>query len=227
MAGGGVFVTFEGGEGSGKSTQVARLRDRLEEAGLAATILREPGSTGVGETVRALLRRGGLARRVYRELTESPDWSAMTAKAELFLFCAARAQLVEESIRPALRQGMIVVCDRYADSTLAYQGFGRGLDLDEARQANRLATGGLDPDATFLLDVPVGVGLERNRGEAAAVAIGDESAEFLERVRAGYRTLASREPDRWVVLDGMRPPGELAEQVWERVERELSRLTAG
>jgi dTMP kinase len=222
-----VFVTFEGGEGSGKSTQVARLRDQMEEAALPFRIFREPGSTGVGETVRALLRRGGLARRVYQELTDSRDWSATTPLAELFLFCAARAQLVEESIRPALHRGEVVVCDRFTDSTLAYQGFGRGLELADIELANRLATGGLQPDATFLLDVPVRLGLERNRGEAAPVAIGDESLEFLERVRAGYRTLAAQDPARWVVLDGTRPPGELAESVWERVQRELSRLTAG
>jgi dTMP kinase len=200
----GLLITFEGGEGSGKSTQVAHLARRLRTEGWEVVTAREPGGTELGERVRAITR----------------DPAAPLA--ELFLFEAARAQLVTELVRPALAASAIVILDRYADSTLAYQGYGRGLDLGMLRQVNAIATGGLTPDLTFLLDLDVDEGLQRKLGEIGHDAIGREHRAFHERVRAGYLTLAAAEPERWLVLDAALPPDVLAERVWAAVQQRLA-----
>ena len=203
----GLLITFEGGEGSGKTTQARLLAYRLEGRGLAGVLTREPAATEAGGRIWGVIAGGGLE-----------------PLAELLLFLAARAQHVAEVIGPALSQGRIVVCDRFADSTVAYQGYGRGLDRRLIRRLNWVATGGLKPDLTFLLDLPVDVGLAR-QGKAAD-AIGREGREFHERVRRGYLALARRDPGRWVVVDALRPEDEGAEEVWRRVEPLLQRAAA-
>ncbi len=201
------LITFEGGEGSGKSTQARLLAHRLKERSLPVVLTHEPAATEAGRRIWEVIGRGGL-----------------DPLAELFLFLAARAQHVAELIRPALEGGQVVVCDRFADSTVAYQGYGRGLDRRLIDRLNRVATGGLRADLTILLDLPVELGLAR-QGKAPD-AIGREDREFHERVRRGYLEMASREPGRWAFLDSLRTESEVAEDVWRRVEPLLERAAA-
>jgi dTMP kinase len=179
----GHFITFEGGEGSGKSTQIALLRDALAADGRRVLTLREPGGEPVAEAIREVLL-----------FASAP----VTARAELLLFLAARAQLVERVIVPALAEGVLVLCDRYGDSTVVYQGHARGQDVDTVRRLNAIATGGLAPDLTILLDIEPEAGLarqgERNRMEREPLA-------FHRSVRAGYLIEARREPARFAVVD--------------------------
>lgn len=204
----GLFVTFEGGEGSGKSTQVARLAARLRASGLDPLVTREPGGTPVGEGIRALL--------LDHERRPAPLTEAM-------LMVAARAQLAATVLRPALEAGRIVLCDRYGDSTLAYQGGGRGLDHDLLAGWNRAATGGLVPDLTLLFDLPVPLGLGRRHAAAgAANRLDREPQEFHERVRARYLDLAAAEPGRWRVIDANVGVDELESRVWEAVGPRLA-----
>lgn len=204
----GLFVSFEGGEGSGKSTQVARLAARLRSLGHDPLVTREPGGTPVGEGIRALL------------LDHERRPSALT---EALLMVASRAQLAATVIRPALEAGRIVLCDRYGDSTLAYQGGGRGLDGAMLASWNRAATGGLVPVLTLLFDVPSAIGLDRRHAAASAInRLDKEPAEFHDRVRRRYLELAAAEPERWVVLDGSVSTDELEARVWEVVGPRLS-----
>jgi dTMP kinase len=203
----GLFITFEGDEGAGKSTQAQLLAQRLEAAGYAVTLTREPAATEVGRLAWEGIARGGL-----------------DPYTELFLFLAARSDHTARVIAPAMEAGRIVVCDRFADSTVAYQGYGRGLGPRLTQRLNRLATKGIRPDLIFLLDLPVKEGLAR-QGKAGndRDAIGRETVAFHERVRRGYLALAGAEPRRWVVLDARRPLDELAEEVWRRAEPLLKR----
>ena len=204
----GLFVTFEGGEGAGKTTQVARLAARLRERGLEPVLTREPGGTPVAEGVRALLL----------DTQHRP-----TALAEAFLMEAARAELVSGVIRPALASGRVVLCDRYDDSTLAYQGAGRGLDADVLRTLNRAATGGLVPGLTLLFDLDPAVGLARRAGASGATnRLDREPADFHARVRARFLELARAEPGRFVVLDAALTPEALEARIWEAVEPRLA-----
>lgn len=212
----GVFVTLEGGEGAGKSTVARLLMERLRAAELPAIATREPGGTPLGEFIRQLLRKPALARRFYAVLGDESRWTRISPTAELLLFSAARAQHVDSLIAPALAAGTHVICDRYVESTLAYQGYGRGLPRAQLEAAIALATHGLRADLVVLLDVPVEVGLARKRGEVGRDQIGGESRAFHERVRAGYLALAREEPERWLVLDGCRPPAELVDAIWQR-----------
>jgi dTMP kinase len=199
----GLFVTFEGGEGSGKSTQLARLAARLRTSGIEPLVTREPGGTPLAEGVRALLL--------------DPERHPGPA-AEAFLMEAARADLVATTIVPALAAGRVVLCDRYDDSTLAYQGAGRGIDLGLLRAMNRTATGGLTPDLTLLFDLDAELGLARRRETAAAMnRLDREPLDFHRRVRAAYLELAAREPSRIRILDATLPPDRLEERVWEEV----------
>jgi dTMP kinase len=187
-----MFITLEGPDGSGKSSQVAPLAEFLRQHGYPVCTTREPGGTAIGDQVRNILMR--------------MDNTAMHPRTETLLFCSARAQIVEEVIRPALAAGQVVLSDRYADSTLAYQGYGHGNDLDALRSLLNFATGGLKPDLTLLLDVDAETGLQRrqksggewNRMDAYAMA-------FHKRVRQGYLSLAVAEPARWVILDASQP----------------------
>lgn len=203
----GLFVTFEGGEGSGKSTQLAILADRLRAAQITPLVVREPGGTPLAEGIRSLL------------LDPSHAPGAVT---EALLMVAARADLVATLLKPALDSGRVVLCDRYGDSTLAYQGGGRGLDPARLAEWNRLATGGLVPDLTLLFDLPPKVGLARR-----AVATGTpnrldlESEAFHGRVRERYLELAAASPARFVVLDATLEPAALAARVWGAVSERL------
>jgi dTMP kinase len=186
-----VFVTLEGMEGSGKSTQGPRIAAAL---GPDTVLTREPGGTGLGRGIRALLL----------------DPAGVVApEAEVLLYFADRAQHVAELLRPALAAGRAVVSDRYVDTSLAYQGHGRGLPLDALRHVARLATGGLTPDLTLFFDVPIAVGLERIRARGARDRIEAEAEAFHQRARAGYDALMREEPQRWVVVDGVGTPDEV------------------
>ena len=203
----GLFVTFEGGEGSGKSTQVARLAARLRALGIEPLVTREPGGTPVAEGIRAVLL--------------DPERRPV-ALAEAFMMEASRAQLVETVIRPALDAGRVVLCDRYDDSTLAYQGAGRGLDAALLASWNAAATGGLKPALTILFDVPPDVGLERRRGAAGQTnRLDRERVEFHLRVRSRYLELAAAEPGRWVVLDATLSADELESLAWAAISAKL------
>lgn len=197
----GWFVTLEGGEGAGKSTQLEHLAERARAAGLDVTTCREPGGTPFGERIR-------------EALLGAPEPPAPAA--ELLAFEAARADLVARVIGPALDRGHLVLCDRFADSTLAYQHFGRGIERATAEAANELATGGLVPGLTVLLDVSPVEGRGRNGG--AGDYLEREQAAFHERVRDGFLALAAEEPARWLVLDASRPVEELTEAIWARIE---------
>ncbi|HUQ44515.1 MAG TPA: dTMP kinase [Candidatus Limnocylindria bacterium] len=186
----GRFITLEGPEGAGKTVQAERLAAALRSSGDEVVLTREPGGTRLGEAVRALVL-GGTA--------------AVDPRADALLFNAARAQLVAEVIRPALDRGAIVLCARFADSTLAYQGHGSGLPLDELRSIASVATGGLSPDRTILLDIAPEVGLERKTADARNRFEAAFDLNFHRRVRAGFLTLAAEEPARWRVVDASRP----------------------
>ena len=203
----GLFITFEGGEGGGKSTQLRMLAHRLEAAGHRVRTLREPGGTAVGEAVRALLL--------------DPEHTGLDSTAELLLYEASRAQLVAEVIEPALEAGEIVLCDRFFDSTTAYQGYGRELPLERIRELNLVATGGLVPDRTIVLDIEPGLGIGRATTQGADRLEG-ESHAFHERVRQGFLAIAESEPGRVRVVDASGTPEDVA----ERVGAELADLVA-
>lgn len=209
-----LFITFEGPEGSGKTTQIRLLAELLDAEGLAVTTTREPGGTRIGNAVRALLL--------------DPAHTEMSPRSESLLFQAARAQLVDEVIRPALAAGNVVLCDRYADSTLAYQGYGHGQELAPLRQLGAYATGGLLPDLTVYLDIDVQAGLERKRAGAAEEwnRMENKALAFHERVREGYHRLAADEPARWLVVDAGQPVAAIHTAVAARVGA-LLRATAG
>ena len=196
----GLLITLEGGEGSGKTTQAQALGSRLEERGYSVCLTREPGGTELGRAIQSLLGAG----------------TAPAPLAELLLFVADRAQHVREVIAPALAAGKIVVCDRFADSTLAYQGYGRGLDIGLIRRLNDEATGGIKPHLTLLLDLPPEAGLARE-GEQLDVT-GRESLEFHGRVREGFLALAKEEPGRFVLIDATLAPKEVTRRAVASVE---------
>lgn len=197
-----LFIVFEGGEGCGKSTQTGVLYRRLSRDGFGAVLTREPGGTRLGERVRRHLKQN--------------DGTRISPLAELLLIDAARAQLVSEVIRPALEAGRIVVCDRFTPSTLAYQGYGRGLDMDTLRAVNDAATGGLAPDLVVLLDVPVDAGLSRKKSRERD-RFESENLAFHSRVRRGYLEMARADPKRWLVVDGRLPRKAIEKKIWERL----------
>lgn len=205
-----MFITFEGPEGSGKTSHLAALARYLETRGVCVYCTREPGGTPIGEQIRAVIH--DLRNR------------EMHPRTETLLYQAARAQLVEQEIRPRLAAGEWVLCDRYADSTLAYQGYGHRQDLDQVRLLIRYATGGLTPDLTFLLDVDVETGLRRKIQNGAEWNRLDAYAlEFHRRVRQGYLELAAAEPQRWVVVDASRPWDEVQEMLRRVVDEAVNR----
>ena len=219
-----LFISFEGGEGSGKTTQAERLTRALTASGVPTIQLHEPGSTNLGLRIRQIIKG-----RPWGDETISPT-------AELFLFAAARAELVNKVLARAVSQDrLVIVADRYADSTIAYQAYGRRLPLDLVEAANELATGGVMPDVTFLIDAPPEDGLRRTGGQQAQLfdlgadgprRMDDESSRrfeeepiaFHERVRRGYRDLVRAEPERWVTVDGLMSPDEVFDAVWETVQ---------
>lgn len=201
----GLFITFEGGEGSGKSTQMSMLARRLELANIPSRCLREPGGTRVGESIREILL--------------DPDHVGLEARAELLLYEASRAQLVAEVIEPALQLGDVVLCDRFFDSTTAYQGYARGLDRDEIERLNTVATGGLVPDRTLLFDIDPVLGIERAT-HGGADRLEGEGRAFHERVRAGFLEIANAERARFRVIDA----SGTVEEVASRVDHALADL---
>ena len=197
-----LFVTFEGGEGCGKSTQSKRLFRRLQQLAVPALLIREPGITALGEKIRRLLKWS-------QELNISPV-------AELMMFNTARAQLVDEVIKPALKKETVVICDRYTDSTTAYQGYGRGLDLDIVAAANKIGTQGLAPDLTILMDITAEKGLARKKHDQRD-RFQQENLSFHRRVRGGYLKLATAEPGRWLVVDATKSKEEVSDIIWQKV----------
>jgi dTMP kinase len=204
-----VFIVLEGIDGAGKTTQTSLLADRLRRCGVDPLVTQEPGTTELGRSIRQIVKGNG----------KTP--LQMVDRAELLLFAAARAQLVEEVIQPALAQGRTVLSDRYIYSTIAYQGAGRGLDLDVIDVINRIATGGVVPDLVLLLDLPGGSARRRQHGRGAD-RFDEESAAFYERVRASYLGQAAADPARWRVLDGTLPIEHIAEQIWSIVSERLA-----
>lgn len=208
----GMFISFEGIDGCGKTTQAALLVNRLQKIGKEVLFLREPGGTTISEKIRRLL-----LDKKYKE---------MTMKGELFLFSAARTQLVSEVIRPALQKGTIVVCDRFYDSTTAYQGYGRGLNILEVTTINAIAVDGISPTITFLLDVDIQEILRRRKVSGLITdRMEDAGTEFFERVRKGYLEIAKQESHRYHILDGMRSIDELHHEIWNYVQPRLESLT--
>lgn len=202
----GKFITFEGIDGSGKSTQIALLKERLEQLGRTIAVVREPGGTALSEKIRTLL----LDHR-------SQD---LCERAEALLFSTARAQLVHEVIKPALVRGEVVLCDRYAESTIAYQGYGRELPLEEIITTQEFATSRLHPDLKVLLDLDVEIGAARLLGSYAD-RMESAGRELQERVRQGYLKLAQENPDEWLVVDGSLPIETIAEEVGSYVEQNI------
>ena len=201
----GTFITFEGSEGCGKSTQVRRLATRLEQSGLRTLLTREPGGTAIGEKIRDLLQF-------------APESFAMTPETELLLFEASRAQLVRETIAPALEQGTVVISDRFFDSTTVYQGVARKLAPEIVQTLNAFAVGDARPDVTFILDIDAQSARQRMLRRVRPVAVHDrmeqEPIEFYERVIEGYRALAAKEPNRFILIDGAQSPDAIEEQIW-------------
>lgn len=207
-----MFITFEGIDGSGKTTQAELLSERLKEEGRGDCIfLREPGGTEISEKIRQILL--------------DSDHLEISQLAELFLFSAARTQLVTEVIRPSLDSGRIVVCDRFHDSTTAYQGYGRGIDLPAVQTVNRIATLGIVPDLTFIIDIDIN---EADRRRATVRRTADRleagGAEFHERVRRGYLEIARAEARRCRMVNGMRPRQDIHEEIWNIVHQKLGQI---
>lgn len=197
-----MFITFEGPEGSGKSSQLPALASFLKERGCDVVCTREPGGTKIGDQIRQVL--------VCMENVE------LHPRTEILLFQAARAQLVEELILPSLKQGKVVLCDRYGDSTLAYQGYGHGLDQEKLKMMLEFATGGLKPDLTILLDVDVMTGLKRKKAKDEWNRLDAYEISFHERVREGYHHLAAEDKKRWRIVD--------ASQSMEKVQEEIRQI---
>ena len=191
-----MFITLEGPDGSGKSLQMAPLAEYVRSLGYEVLTTREPGGTAIGDQIREVIMR--------------MDNKSMNPRTEILLFCAARAQIVAQVIRPNLEKGVVVISDRYADSTLAYQGYGHGLSLETLRQILDFATGGLKPDLTLLLDVDVEQGLSRRHtGGGEWNRLDDYEMEFHQRVRKGYLELAAAAPERWQRIDAGLTPDEV------------------
>lgn len=201
-----LFITFEGGEGSGKSVQAGALYRKLSRLAIPVILTHEPGVTLLGRKIARWLKWG-----------DDVDISPL---AELMLFNASRAQLVSEVIKPGLQSGKVVICDRYADSTTAYQSYGRGLDLDMVKAVNEAVIQGVWPDLTVLLDMPVEAGLARKKG-AKQDRFEQEDKSFHEKVREGYLKMAGNDPERWLVVNGSQPKVKVEQIIWQKVSRLL------
>lgn len=207
----GLFITFEGPEGSGKTTQIKRIGEWLSKEKVEYMMVREPGGTSIGDSIR--------------QIVLDPVNSEMAQTTEILLYAASRAQLVEEVIKPALEKGKVVLCDRYVDSSIVYQGYGAMWNLHDILQVNRVATGGLTPDRTYFLDIPVDV-LERRLTERGNEKdrIEQRDREYHMRVRQGYITLAKDESARYRIINGIKHPDEVFEQIMRDLGKELPRF---
>ena len=202
-----MFITFEGSDGSGKSTQIQLLEDYLRKSGQNVQVTREPGGTDIGERVRQVLL--------------DMEHEKMHARTETLLFNAARAQLIEQEIRPALSEGKVVLCDRFADSTVAYQGYGREQNIEELRRLISFATGGLSPDLTFYLDLPPEEGIRRKLADYQN-RLDVQGLAFYRRVEAGYHEMIAQEPGRWVIINAGRSLEEVHQEVVSAVQDKLT-----
>ncbi|MEX2381444.1 MAG: dTMP kinase [Opitutales bacterium] len=207
----GTLISFEGSEGSGKSTQIDRIASRLEEEKRNFIVTREPGGTEIGEQIRHLLKH-------------SSSGLGMCPETELLLFAASRAQLVRDVINPALEEGKIILCDRFLDSTTVYQGVARKVSADPVNAINKFAVGDLTPDLTVVLDVPAAVGMNRIRHRVSDLPdrMEQENINFYELVRDGYLVLARSLPERFVIVDGTHPQHEVEEKIWNAVNFRLN-----
>jgi dTMP kinase len=203
----GFFISLEGIEGTGKTTQARLLADRLISSGFDTLVTQEPGGTVIGRRIRDILL--------------SPEHKEMSYVAELLLYYADRAQHLAEKIIPALEGGSIVITDRYSDSTMAYQGYGRGIDKSLIASIDTIAAGDVRPDLTLLIDLDVGTGLSRNRGANKVDRLELETVDFHNRVRDGFRELAGKEPWRITVIDGTLPVAQAHEEIWKTVSERL------
>ena len=201
----GLFITFEGTDGAGKTTQIERLTVDLRHAGYDVCLTREPGGTPISEQIRDMLL--------------NPDHSEMAATTELLLYAASRAQHVSEVIKPALEAGKVVISSRFADAMVVYQGYGRGLDLERISRLNRIATDGVTPDVTFVLDLPVEIGLQRVQNSRGGLdRLEREKIEFHRRLREGYQTIAQQEPQRLKIIDAQVSPEQVYAQIQEAIQ---------
>lgn len=205
----GLFIVFEGIEGAGKSVQTGLLASHLRKEGYKVKVTREPGGTRIGEQIRAI--------------THSLENVDLDSKTEAYLMAASRAQHVAEIIKPALEKGKIVVCDRFVDSSIAYQGYGRGLSADTIRDLNRLAVNDVVPDLVILLDVPVAMGLALREGSVKKDRMDLQQKDFYQRVYQGYLELAKDAPAQYVVIDAAAPEAAVASKVWEAVKSLLDK----
>ncbi len=207
----GWFISFEGSEGCGKSTQIRLLAQQLEKNGLSPVVVREPGGTAIGESIRHLLKHDPHAHQMFPET-------------ELLLFAASRAQLVREVILPALQEGKVVLCDRYLDSTTVYQGVARQLASDPVQAVNEFAIGNLLPDATLVLDIDAEEGMRRAsaRSNGKPDRMESESIDFYQRVRQGYLVLAQSLPQRFLVIDGQQGIETISEQIWHELSQRFT-----
>jgi len=204
-----MFITLEGPDGSGKSMQIPALAEFIRSQGYEVLTTREPGGTNIGDQIRQVIMKLGN--------------TSMHPRTEILLFCAARAQIVEEVLRPALQRGVVVISDRYADSTLAYQGYGHGVDLDEVTRLLKFTTGGLRPDLTLLLDVDAETGLRRRQSSGGEWNRLDAYAlSFHKRVREGYHQLAAAEPERWRTIDASQAPEMVQSCIQDVVRQALA-----
>ena len=210
----GCFITFEGVDGCGKSTQARRFLEKLQKEGFSRVVAtREPGGTDIAEKIRALVI--------------DPKNTAMVNECELLLYLAARAQHVREKIVPELENGAVVVCDRFQDATFAYQGYGRELSLEELTRLNSFATGGIVPELTFVFDISVEDAFKRlSAMEKQKDRLESGGKPFFEKIRNGYRTLAAVSPERIVLLDGSLPPDRLADQVYSLFSKKVDGCTS-
>lgn len=204
-----MLITFEGLDFSGKTTQIKLLTDKLQRNKFTVILLREPGGTIISEKIREILL--------------DKKYSEMTEIAEIFLFSAARTQLVSQIINPALQSGKIVICDRFVDSTTAYQGYGRGIPIEAVEQINKLATIGLKPNLTFFIDIPLSEITKRlMESNASTDRMESSGKNFFEKARIGYLQIAKIEPQRFIIIDGNRDIDTIHEEIWDIVRTKLN-----